>query len=65
MREDGYGCIEKLIEVNMLGCVGEPLLATDYMSDAHPPVVDYVREVEGWPPIPLHYYEIVKRCKYD
>lgn len=44
----------------MLAGVGQPLLSSDHMGDLHFPVIDHIREMEGWPSVLFNYNKVIK-----
>ena len=60
MHKNRDPCAENLVQVDVLGGVGEPLCSSDDMGDIHLPVVDHIGEVVSGPSISFGNNEVVE-----
>lgn len=44
----------------MLAGVSQPLFSSDHMGDLHFPVINHIREMEGWPAVLFNYNKVIK-----
>src|SRR6185369_496943 len=62
MRKLRHGRSERLVEQDLLVCVGEVVLPSDHVRDAHRDIVDYYRQVVKRMTVGTKQHEILDLC---